>query len=526
MRVLMLTVCATLLLLLLAIQTPGQCSWTVGNAIGGGFGYSLTSNNFHGVYDQTLFDDGTGLALYAAGVFGSAGGVPANKIAKWDGTTWSTLGGGLGQTIFDTAWAIAVFDDGTGPALYVGGVFQTVGGVTVNNIARWDGTAWLPVGGGVTSTGFIVPRIHVLEVFDDGTGPALYAGGQFESAGGVTVNNIAKWDGSTWSALGSGMTLPNTSIPGVHALKVFDDGSGSALYAGGSFPTAGGVPASAIARWDGTAWSSVGGSMSSSIFPSGHLVYALEVFDDGTGPALFAGGNWFNFAGGVQANRIAKWNGSVWSPLGSGTTNSVETLGVFDDGTGPALYAGGLFTTAGGIPATRIARWNGAAWSSLGISFNAAPKSMCVFENELYVGGEFAVLGGQPIWLASLGCGSSISVSATQPGGPGTPVWINNTNLATGNEYFNLFSIDPCPAGPGTGAGPFGACITSLANIQSLTAQILSPVGNAPFHVIAPSSYTNWGPFSAPPMTLDAICIEVTGGVISANSSVARIVVQ
>ncbi|MFH0983158.1 MAG: hypothetical protein V2A79_16685 [Planctomycetota bacterium] len=87
-------------------------------------------------------------------------------------------------------------------------------------------------------------------------------------------------------------------------------------------------------------------------------VNAITVFDDGTGPALYAGGA-FTAAGGVLANRIAKWNGTQWSALGSGLTGGsspyVSALAVFDDGTGPALYAGGEFTTAGGVPANRIA---------------------------------------------------------------------------------------------------------------------------------------------------------------------------
>ena len=44
-------------------------------------------------------------------------------------------------------------------------------------------------------------RQEVLKVLDDGTGPALFAGGEFAAAGGVTVNRIAKWDGVTWHAL-------------------------------------------------------------------------------------------------------------------------------------------------------------------------------------------------------------------------------------------------------------------------------------------------------------------------------------
>jgi hypothetical protein len=46
-----------------------------------------------------------------------------------------------------------------------------------------------------------------------------------------------------------------------------------------------------------------------------------------------------------------------WSPLGSGMNSGVYTLTVFDDGSGPALYAGVYFTTAGGVAANHIARW-------------------------------------------------------------------------------------------------------------------------------------------------------------------------
>ena len=62
------------------------------------------------------------------------------------------------------------------------------------------------------------------------------------TAGGVAANYIAAWDGSSWSALGSGMD------DDVSALAV----SGSTLYAGGHFTTAGGVPANHIAAWDGS----------------------------------------------------------------------------------------------------------------------------------------------------------------------------------------------------------------------------------------------------------------------------------
>jgi len=84
-----------------------------------------------------------------------------------------------------------------------------------------------------------------LAVFDDGTGPALYAGGIFASAGSGAVRNIAKWDGASWSALGSGLDGGGLEVS---ALTVFDDGTGPALFASGKFTIAGGAPANHIAK--------------------------------------------------------------------------------------------------------------------------------------------------------------------------------------------------------------------------------------------------------------------------------------
>lgn len=311
------------------------------------------------VSDLVVFDDGSGdgPALYAGGDFITAGGIVVNGIAKWDGASWSPLGVGLDATgigVVPDARAMAVFDDGSGggPALYVGGRFISAGGVQASRIAKWDGALWSEVGGGLSTT------VGALAVFDDGSGdgPALYAAGAFTSAGGVSANRIAKWDGSAWTSLGIGA---NDSVS---ALAVFDDGSGSgpALYAGGSFTSAGGVPATRIAKWDGASWSPLGSGM------IGGPVYALTVFDDGAGdgPALYAGGSFFG-AGGVPASRIAKWDGGAWSPLGVGVSlggdppSVLALLTVNDASDAPALYAGGVFTAAGGTPSWAVARWAG-----------------------------------------------------------------------------------------------------------------------------------------------------------------------
>jgi hypothetical protein len=322
------------------------------------------------------FDDGGGAALYVGGQFTTVDGVSAERIAKWDSLSWSSLGS---SALNDTAYSLAVFDDGGGPDLYIGGFFSLAGGAPANHIARWDGAAWSPLSSGMNN------YVLALAVFDDGGGPDLYAGGEFSTAGGVGTNSIARWNGSAWSALGSG-----AQFGGVNALVVFDDGGGPDLYAGGDFTAAGGVGASRIARWSGASWSALGSGMNDT-------VNALAVYDDGSGPALYAGGR-FTMAGGGGANYIARWNGANWSALGSGMDNWVRALAVFDDGDSPALYAAGDFTTAGGGGASRIARWNGASWSPLGSGLDFTGHALAVFDDgggpDLYAGGFFFTAGG------------------------------------------------------------------------------------------------------------------------------------
>jgi len=84
--------------------------------------------------------------------------------------------------------AAIVFDDGTGPALYAGGVFTTAGEVAAPGIAQWDGTRWAALGPGMSNS-----PVLALTAFDDGTGPALYAGGEFTIAGGRSSANMGKW---------------------------------------------------------------------------------------------------------------------------------------------------------------------------------------------------------------------------------------------------------------------------------------------------------------------------------------------
>jgi hypothetical protein len=187
--------------------------------------------------------------LYVGGIFGevcssancNTGNLPVNHIALWSSSNWFALDNGVNGF---GVQALAV----NGNSLYVGGFFDAVcgnaacnsGNLTVNNIAQWNGaaSAWSPLGNGVNSFG-----VQALAV----SGTNLFVGGTFTQAcgnaacnnGNVTVNNIAQWNGSTWSALGSG--LDNA----VWALAASEHN----LYVGGNFSTAGGKPSYFLGRW-------------------------------------------------------------------------------------------------------------------------------------------------------------------------------------------------------------------------------------------------------------------------------------
>jgi hypothetical protein len=128
--------------------------------------------------------------------------------------------------------ALAV--DGTGN-LYAGGDFTTAGGTAANRIAKWNGTTWSALGIGMD--GAVVRTLVV-----DGRGN-LYAGGLFTMAGGTAASNIAKWNGTTWNSLGTGLNR----VSGVLTV----DGSGT-VYAGGSFSTVG--DGSKVTAYFGAYW--------------------------------------------------------------------------------------------------------------------------------------------------------------------------------------------------------------------------------------------------------------------------------
>jgi trimeric autotransporter adhesin len=306
--------------------------------------------------------------LVAAGNFTTAGATTASRVARWNGSTWQSLGTGLESNGAFPAFAraVTVYNG----ALIAGGYFTTAGGVASNDLARWSGSAWQPFGTGMNGS------VYALSV-DDGE---LVAGGTFTAIGGLAASRIARWNGSSWQALGAGMNN------GVTALTIYNGD----VVAGGHFSYANGVQVNYVARWNGSSWAPLGTGIGGMV---GSATYALTEYNG----ELIAGGL-FSTAGTGSASHIARWNGSTWQPLGTwvngytGMNSYVYALTVYNG----ELIAGGQFSTAGGVPANGIARWNGASWQPLGSGMNSVVFSLTVYNGQLIAGGGFTTAGGVP----------------------------------------------------------------------------------------------------------------------------------
>lgn len=276
--------------------------------------------------------------------------------------TWEGFGSGFGYQPGSNPggyFSGAIGPDGT---LYVSGDFSSLNGLPASFIARWDGTRWQALG-----TGLDLPASELLCI-----GPDLYACGSFTQAGGVICRGIAKWDGTQWSALGSGLT-------GGSALTMRPQGND--LIVGGTFTAAGGQAVARIARWNGSQWSALGTGVGGAGTP---LVAALLVEPDG----IYVGGSF-----STPGQNIARWDGASWSALGTGTNGRVGAL----HRQGNFLLVGGSFSTAGGRAAQGLARWDG-TWQSFA-SFETRTSGISrlgEFQGALFAAGDFSSIDSQP----------------------------------------------------------------------------------------------------------------------------------
>ncbi len=266
--------------------------------------------------------------LIAAGGFSTAGGVSAIRIARWTQSmvafpppAWAPMGAGFNN------WVYAL--ERHNSVTYAGGAF-TASSSTVNYIARWNETTdvWEPLGSGMNGI------VLALKSY----GGYLYAGGAFTTAGGVATGGLARWDGASWSQVGGFFNGV------VYALEVHN----GQLVMAGSFPGINSSPN--LAQWNGSFYTTFGTGGTNG------TVRALK----STGSRLYVGGQ-FTSAGGIGASHVAYWDGG-WHDVAGGTNDNVYALAY----TNGEVHAGGAFgfVAGGALAAPRWAKFSetGVPW--------------------------------------------------------------------------------------------------------------------------------------------------------------------
>lgn len=170
--------------------------------------------------------------LVIAGQFDQVDGVAARHIVtEGDAGGWEELGGITKEGL---VWVNTLAVHPT-LGLVVGGPFDTIGGAEIPNLAAWNGSEWSAIGTGVSHVGNFVFVTKVLPYRD-----GLFVAGGFDHAGTTPAQNIAWFDGSSWHALDGGVSDL------IATMLVKDD----VLYVGGALLLADGMPSSHIGAWD------------------------------------------------------------------------------------------------------------------------------------------------------------------------------------------------------------------------------------------------------------------------------------
>jgi len=379
--------------------------------------------------------------LFAPVNVGAGGSSIATGMARWNGSSWASVGGAPQPPVLTQGvLSMCVADtDGDGAAELVVAGQLAPGAGGGSQVVALRGGGWAALGGtffralpsGNVSTA--VQRVASVDL-GAGGGPSLFATGMFSLIDGASVANLARWNGTAWVDAGGG--FPGANIGASRGLLGHDvDADGSAeLVAVGNFLRAGSATVNRVAAYDGVAWGAVGSAAATRGLNDGASTAVL--FDhDGDGRESLVVGGYFTQAGGMQAASLAAFDGGSWEPLANPWVGGVEALLVADlDGDGvPSLYAAGdtgaaydPFTTARTV-AEYVPSKGGGAWTQLGGSLNAQVATLAAVDHDLdgqpslFAGGFFSQLGGVTVgklvrWTgstwASLNPGQGQSVNA------------------------------------------------------------------------------------------------------------------
>jgi hypothetical protein len=314
--------------------------------------------------------------LFVGGSFDRAGDIPVGSFASWNPATgeWNAHGSGVhDDDLAGFVYSLAV--DPASGAVYLGGRFTKAGDVHAWNLAVLEDDTYRSLGD-VSSYGGSTAEVRAIAV----SGTGLYIGGSFTAAGNATADHLARYDGTTWSAVGDGIDNEVT------ALAPTEDGG---VVVVGDFSVSGELRVPGGGIWTGTSWRTFGQGVNGDPFGNGTV---SAIVPDGNGALV---GGLFDQAGQVRVGSVARWDGAAWDAVGGGVRADQSLGQVFAMlRLGTDVYVTGSFQTAGGAAANNIARWDGTAWSPLGDGLDDTGYALTVLGGKLYVGGTFNVAGG------------------------------------------------------------------------------------------------------------------------------------
>jgi hypothetical protein len=311
--------------------------------------FPLASSAFDGPVTSIVPVPG---GVYVGGEFTLAGGRLANRIAFWNGTNWFALGEGVTGPVREMVWF--------GNHLYVWSLNTSEPGTPPPLLRRWDGLNWSRADAGLIEW----PR--ALTVHEG----ALYCASYAQLPEQPARDYLLRYDGTRWTPVGA---------PVAGAIRLMISRT-NGLFAANN---------NTVQRLEGDNWVRVGA-------PFSDTVYALQE----TPLGLFAGGSFRDGPG--NSGFVARWDGTAWKSVGGGLRQREGYLGsVFTMAAqGNDLLVGGGFSAIGETNVPGVARWNGTHWAPLaGLGYFASdriggPSALATRGPEVYVGGSFLRLNG------------------------------------------------------------------------------------------------------------------------------------
>lgn len=479
-------------------------------------GSQWTAYDFPAALSVLALRRATGGELYAGGAYGTLN--ESGGLARWDGSAWQIVGGGLGQYATRGVVSDLVERDG---GIDVVGCFNTAGGlqgdsgsVSARSAARWDGSAWQALDAG--DAGATSPWFNQVVCGDEGptaawdmgqqrvvaTQAGLLLGGSFPGMGGVLSQSIIVRDASDWKAVGAG----DLGIGGSLDLIATGGASCGEVYGLGTFSHVAGQPAMGrVLHYTSGGWENLADTLPTdaycpglSVSSSGELAVGCMVFPptgDAEGQVLTAQGGelvsalgseklgpimglayapddtlWI--AGMTMTGYLATWDGSTLTTVEDQFDGPVSEFAFADDGD---VIVAGAFTQVGSVAASRIARYHDGTWSALGDGMPGQVLALAVSGDTVYAScydeGSGAYLLGAydgSTWTELATSGSNLTPSPNfsfndiRPVSDGGLLLVGAADLDDGSGFGLLYYKDGQFRAVGGGLGAISANTVSL----------------------------------------------------------------